>query len=245
MRHIRIRMASWVAPVTAVCFVIGGLLALQFTTQRKAGLPPRGGRSDALAEMLAYSQNQIDKQEEEIKQLRAQLNEYLEASTQREELFGLLKNQLTDYQIALGLVEVRGPGIVMSLDDSELAAQAKENREPFLVHDYDLWPVVNELRAAGAEAISVNRQRVVGNTAIRCAGAVLKINDVPVASPFVIKAIGDPDALAGALNIPGGIVEQFRASKFPVRVEIQKEITIEAVGVSPKLHHAQPVPLEK
>lgn len=244
--HLRMRMPSWVVPATAVCFVIGGLLAVQFTTQRKAGLlPTRYGRADMLAQILAASQGQTEKQEEEIKQLRAQLNELRQASTQREELFALLNKQVTQDQIAMGLTEVRGPGIIMTIDDSELASQVGENKEPFLLHDYDLWPVVNELHAAGAEAISINGQRLVGATAIRCAGPVLKINDAPVASPFIIKAIGDPQTLSGALSIPGGVIEQFRASKFPVKLETQKEITIEAVGVSPKFNYAKPVPPEK
>jgi uncharacterized protein YlxW (UPF0749 family) len=238
-------MPSWVPPATAVCFVIGGLLALQFTTQRKAGIPPRYGRADLLAQILAASQNQTEKQEEEIKQLRGQITDMRRTYTDSRGVLEVLNRQVNEDQIALGLVEVVGPGIVMTLDDSELAIQVGENRDPFLVHDYDLWPIVNELRAAGAEAISINGQRIVGATAIRCAGPVLKINDAPVASPFTIKAIGEPQALAGALTIPGGVIEQFRASKFPVKLETQKEIEVEAVGVSPKLKYAKPVPPEK
>jgi uncharacterized protein YlxW (UPF0749 family) len=245
VRHVRMKVPNWVPPATAVCFIIGGLLALQFTTQRKAGVPPRGPRADLLAQILAASQSQTEKQDEEIKQLRAQLNDLRQTSTNNQGILESLNRQVTQDQIALGLVEVEGPGIVMTLNDSELASQVGENRDPFLVHDYDLWPVVNELRAAGAEAISINGQRIVGATAIRCAGPVLKINDAPVASPFTIMAIGDPKALSGALSIPGGVLEQFQASKFPVKLETQGEIKIEAVGVSPKLKYAKAVPPEK
>lgn len=245
VRHIRMRMPSWVVPATAVCFVIGGLLALQFTTQRNAGLPPRGGRADVMAQMLVASQSEAEKQKEEIKELRAQLNELRQASTQREEVYALLNKQVMKDQVALGLVEVKGPGVVITIADSKLASEPGENKEPFLLHDYDLWPLVNELRAAGAEAISVNGQRIVGTTAIRCSGPVLKINDAPVTSPFTIKAIGDPDALSGAINIPGGVIEQLQAYKFPVKVETAKQILVEPVGVSPELRYASPVPPEK
>jgi uncharacterized protein YlxW (UPF0749 family) len=241
-RQIRMRMPSWVVPATSVCFVIGGLLALQFTSQRNAGLPPRGGRADVLAQILVASQSEADKQKEEIKQLRAQLNELRDVSTQAEKVNALLNKEVTKSQVALGLVEVSGPGVIIAIADSKLASEPGENKEPFLLHDYDLWPLVNELRAAGAEAISINGQRVVGATAIRCSGPVLKINDAPVTSPFTIKAIGDPDALAGAINIPGGVVEQLQAYKFPVKVQTQKDIIIEAVGVSPELRYAKPVP---
>ena len=180
--------------VTAVCFVIGALLALQFTTQRKTGSASRYARADVLAQELAARQSQVDRQETEIKDLRARLDEYRKAATTRDEVLALLNKQLIHDQVAMGLTEVHGPGIVMSLDDSTLARSGEENMGQFLVHDSDLWPLVNELRAAGAEAISINGQRVIGSTAIRCVGPVLKVNDVPVASPFAIKAIGDPAA---------------------------------------------------
>lgn len=246
MRQLRVRMPGWVGPATLVCFVIGGLLALQFTTQRNAGIPPRG-RADVLAQLLAASQSQADKQKGEINQLRGQLNELRRVSTQNQELNALLNKEVTRSQVALGLVPVKGPGIVMTLDDSEFAAATKssESQEPFLVHDYDLWPVVNELRAAGGEAISINGQRIVGTTAIRCVGPVLKINDAPVASPFIIKAIGDPEALAGALGIPGGVLERFHGMKFPAKIETQNEVRIEAVGVSAPMQYARPVPPER
>ena len=245
VRHMRVKMPSWVTSATAVCFVIGGLLALQFTTQRKAGIPGRYGRADLLAQMLASSQNESEKQKEEINKLRGQLSEYREASTKRQELLSLVNKELTDSQIALGLVEVKGPGVEITIDDSTLAGQAVEDKEPFLLHDYDLWPLVNELRSAGAEAMAINGQRIVGSTAIRCVGAVLNINEAPVASPFTIKAIGDPAALSGALTIPGGAVERLQAYKFPVKLKTVKELKIEALGVAPKFRYSQPVALEK
>ncbi len=220
---------------------IGGLLALQFTSQRKAGVSGRYGRADVLASMLAAAQGQIENQEKEIGELRAQRDEYRRAATEREELRRLLNKQLMHDQVALGLVAVKGPGIIMTIEDSELATEMAANKEPLLLHDYDLWPVVNELRAAGAEAISINGQRVAATTAIRCVGPVLKINDAPVTSPFTIKAIGDAAALAGALNTPGGVVEQFRALKFPVRIETRKEVTVEALSVTPQVRYAQPI----
>lgn len=238
---VKLHMPNWVSSVTAVCFVIGGLLALQFTSQRKAGVSGRYGRTDVLASMLAAAQSQIEKQEKEIAQVRQQRDEYRKAATQHEELRRLLNKQLMHDQVTLGLVAVKGPGIIMTVQDSELATEMAANKEPLLVHDYDLWPVVNELRAAGAEAISINGQRIAATTAIRCVGPVLKINDAPVTSPFVIKAIGDAAALAGALNTPGGVVEQFRALKFPVRIETSKEVTVEALSVTPQVRFAQPV----
>lgn len=246
--HIRRSSLTWVAPVTGVCFVIGALLALQFTTQRKTGASSGYGRADVLLQELKARQDQTDKQAEEIKGLRAQLDDFRRASTRSQrdrDVLALLNKQVTLDQMALGLVEVKGPGIVMTLDDSSIAKEPGENKEPFLVHDYDLWPVVNELRSANAEAISINDQRVVGTTAIRCVGLVVKINDIPVGAPYVIRAIGDPAALGSALNAPGGVIEQFTTSKFPVKLEKPKEIIIKATPLTPNFRWAKPVLPEK
>ena len=76
----------------------------------------------------------------------------------------------------------------------------------YIVHDNDLRNIVNELKNAGAEAISINGQRIVSTTAITCIGNVIKINDEKVTSPFVIKAIGFPERFE-TLSRSGGILD--------------------------------------
>ena len=70
--------------------------------------------------------------------------------------------------------------------------------------------MVNELRAAGAEAFAVNDQRIVATTAIRCVGPAIQVNSVPLTPPYKIRAIGDPATLSSALALPGGIAEQLK-----------------------------------
>lgn len=89
-------------------------------------------------------------------------------------------------RMATGALAVSGPGITISLDDS--GAVLEEER----VTDFDLQVVVNALWAAGAEAISINEQRLSASTAIRSAGSAILVNLTPLNPPYTISAIGDP-----------------------------------------------------
>ena len=82
-----------------------------------------------------------------------------------------------------------------------------------IVHDTDILEIVNVLRNAGAEAISINDQRIIATTPISCIGTVIKINDEKIGGPYVIRAIGNSDYLKTALDIPGGILKILESSR--------------------------------
>jgi uncharacterized protein YlxW (UPF0749 family) len=86
--------------------------------------------------------------------------------------------------------------------------------------------LVNELNAAGAEAISINGQRVISSTEIRQAGTHININTVEFAPPFEVKAIGDPKTLEGAVMMRGGIIEDIQNSEIAVTVTQEQNIKI-------------------
>jgi uncharacterized protein YlxW (UPF0749 family) len=90
-----------------------------------------------------------------------------------------------------------------------------------IVHDTDVLQVVNELFSAGAEAVSVNDLRVTNRVSFRCVGPTILVNDVKIASPIEIRAIGDPKTLLGAMNLPGGILAQFRQTD-PSMVQLER-----------------------
>ena len=87
--------------------------------------------------------------------------------------------------------------------------------------------VVNELKAAGAEAISVNDQRIISTSAIRCVGPVIQVNYQKVATPIVIKAIGNAQYLESAMNIKNGIVDLLKGTAgIGITVSRESEVTI-------------------
>ena len=96
-----------------------------------------------------------------------------------------------------------------------------------LVHYNDLLEVVNALNNAGAEAISINGQRIITTTAITCEGNVIKVNGEKISSPFAIKAIGSQGLLLGSMTMAGGYLSLMEDNGVIVNVKTVDDITIE------------------
>ena len=135
------------------------------------------------------------------------------------------KIELGNNTMALGLTEVVGQGVSITLSDGE-ATGTKLDVSSYLVHYSDLIEVINALRNAGAEAISINDERITNATAITCAGNIIKINNEKVGVPFVINAIGSPEKLYGAITMLGGYIDKLKDDGVNVKIEKQTSITI-------------------
>ena len=120
---------------------------------------------------------------------------------------------------------VKGEGIVITLNDGD-SSPKNSTRTDTIVHDSDVLTVVNELKAAGAEAICVNDQRIIATSAIRCVGPVIQVNYQKVAAPFEIKAIGNAQYLESAVNIKNGVVDMLKEFGVSVNVSREKEVKI-------------------
>jgi uncharacterized protein YlxW (UPF0749 family) len=122
-----------------------------------------------------------------------------------------------------GLTAVKGSGIVMTLNDA--AVPGEMALEDYIIHDSDIIPLLNELRMAGAEAISINGERVLGMTKTVCAGPTILINRSRYPVPFEFKAIGDPQVLYDALENSES-VGVLRLYDIRVEIRIEPELTI-------------------
>lgn len=120
------------------------------------------------------------------------------------------EEQIKNNNMLIGLTDVQGEGIIITLkDNTNVTADSlsiTDDVSYYLVHDGDLISIVNELKNAGAEAISINDQRIVSTTSITCQGNVISVNNEKVSSPFVIKAIGSSSYMNSALTRPGGLM---------------------------------------
>ena len=125
----------------------------------------------------------------------------------------------------IGLTEVNGPGVTVTLTDSKKDISSSLNPSDLVVHDLDVLSVINELKNAGAEAISINDQRLTPNSGIICGGNIIDINGEKVGAPFIIKAIGLPEQLA-ALNRPGGYLATLKEYNIGVEFKKSNNITI-------------------
>jgi len=234
----------------AIWLVVGLLLGMAFKEQtriRTAELP--SARLPDLARAYVQEKRSNAMLEEEIRQLRQRINELESAFISGTKQAQVLSQSLQEAKMLAGLLEVEGPGIELILQDSKKRPSSDSPEllpELYTIHDYDLLRVVNELRQAGAEAISINGQRIVASTAIRCTGPVVFINDVKMASPFVVLAIGDPKTLIGALEMPGGALADLK-SVDPEMVKIRRldTVRIPAYSGSTQFRYARPVTTEE
>ena len=154
---------------------------------------------------------------EETRQAAANSNE--EDSKNEEEI----KNN----QKLLGLTDVSGQGIIIRLDENrDVNIDEVVNINSYLIHEEDLLYIVNELFNAGANAVSINGQRIVSSTSILCDGNIIRINGKMVGVPITIRAIGYPERLDYALTRPGGYLDIMANDGIVVSVEKSEKIDI-------------------
>lgn len=209
--------------IALVFIVLGFMLSVQYkTTERQRSI--RMERVEDLSERLKIM-------EAENKQLLSELDN-LRAGNQSNPVDERMK-------LMAGTTDVEGSGVEIILDDSNIAKKANENPNLYIIHDEDLLRVLNELRAAGAEAISLNDQRIVAMSEVRCAGPTVSVNNVRSAPPYVIKAIGAPKTLMSALRLRGGVVETFEFWGIQVKIKSDDKIHIPALKVPRSFEYAK------
>lgn len=163
----------------------------------------------------------LEETELKLEQIRLQVTEHSGADSS-------IEAQIKNNNKLLGLTEVKGPGIIIKLDDNREVdvEEALVNPSLLIVHEGDLLQIINELFNAGADAISINGKRIVNTTAILCDGNIIRINDEMVGVPIEIKAIGYPERLYYALNRTQGYLDIMKRDGVIVSTEKKEEITI-------------------
>ena len=200
------------------------LLVGQFKTVSYSEEIVQGKRETQLSEELINLKSKYDELEQNYKKAQTIVEEYQNNASTNNELITSMKEKINNYSLLAGVTDVKGEGIVITLTDG--AQTVDSSNENVLVHDSDLLTVVNELRAAGAEAISINDQRIISTSSIRCVGPVIQVNYQKVSTPFVIKAIGKSEYLESAMNIKKGVVDLLKGYGVGVTVERKSNITI-------------------
>lgn len=144
----------------------------------------------------------------EIEENRARIEELLELREDKAELEKEVEAKLLAdlklYSQAGGFVDMEGPGVEITMDDATREVEPWEDPSYLLIHDLDILTVVNDLKTAGAEVISVNGQRIIDSSSITCSGYTVRINNRVYSKPYVIRAIGDGSRMSAALIGPGG-----------------------------------------
>ena len=231
---------TWWATLFLLCAILGAMLGLSVRTQQVV-------RNTVAATSASISQKQVDDLQRTIKAQQdrvATLEQAIAGGTGQKQA---LLDDLKSAKFAAGLTSVQGPGVVVTLNDSKkpyTGMLPPGFAPPNIIHDTDINSVINELKQAGAEVVSINDQRLVATSAVRCAGPTVYVNNTQEATPFVIKAIGDAKTLQSALNIPGGEADSINHfDKDMLSIQVSKHLVVPAYSgvIQPK--YAVPVPV--
>ena len=175
------------------------------------------------SEVLKYKEK-YDNRYNDLERVQQELEDERKKSTQNDGELEKKEEQIKVGNKIIGLSEVNGPGVIITLTDSKKDATNVLDPSSLLVHDADVLAIINELKNAGAEAICINDQRIVPTSGIICGGNIIQINGEKVGAPFVIKAIGLPEQLMGALTRQNGYIDILK--KASVEVDLKKTNSI-------------------
>lgn len=217
------------AAIALVCIVLGFMLAVQFRTTQDIKSTVPFQRIEDISQRLAQTEKERDALLEEVQSLRKSSNKEV------------LSKEIENVKMGAGVTPLKGPGVVVTIDDSKRQSKTGENPNLYLIHDDDILKVINELWAASAEAISINEQRLIASSEIRCAGPTLSVNNTRYSPPYEITAIGDPKNLENALKMRGGVVETLQFWGIQVSIKKLDEVNIPGYKGTFRFEYAHPV----
>ena len=222
------KVISLVLGLMCVLLTYGIIIQVR-TTNSTGSTVSTNAEANELRDAVLKQKEKYDNLLERLENAEKQLEEERTNATQNNGELSELENAIKEGNKALGLTEVKGKGVIVTLDDNKDISLDSWYFDPnlLLIHDTDIINVVNELKNAGAEAISINDQRIVTTSAIQCDGNVIKINGTKIGAPFIIKAIGFPESLVSVGRV-GGYLDIIEENRF-VTATIEKsedDITI-------------------
>ncbi|WP_338315269.1 DUF881 domain-containing protein [Streptomyces bohaiensis] len=213
--------------VAALLFVLGLGLAVQIRAAGEDGAL-RGARPEDLVRILSDLDERTKRLDEERGTLERQRTELESSSDQAEEARRQNRERELQLGVLAGTVAATGPGIEVRISDPQQAVGADR-----------LLDAVQELRAAGAEALQINGVRVVASTSFVDDADRVLVDGEPVERPFRVDVIGRPQDLEPALNIPGGVVQSLDKEGATVTVNRPDEVTVDALRSAEPPDYAQ------
>lgn len=226
---------QWALVVVGV--ILGIMLAYQFRVTREIQSTEPVQRAQQLAAQVSQIKKERDNLQAQVDDLRARLDKVSNTLQTSE-----LKEDLDQARIMAGVAELSGPGVEVTLNDSNFSLKPGDNPNLYVLHDEDVLRVLNEIRAAGAEAVSINGQRLLATTEVRCTGPTIVLNkNKRLAPPYVITAIGNPDTLESSLKMKGGVAETLQFWGIQVTVKKLPQVTVPAYSGAIKFDYAKAV----
>ena len=224
MKKFKLKFRADITAVTIVvfivCIVLVGVMLMQFRTVEQTDITEiENMRESELREALVDWKTKYEEVDSQLAEVNERIEEYKKTINDNEASSELVDEELKESNILVGKTDVYGPGVIVTLN----------NTSDFQYIAEDLIELVNELRNAGAEAISINGIRVLANTDLvdLFDYSVIGINLQRIESPYVVKAIGDKEYMSSVLNLKGsGFVDRYNTLGRSVSLEIENRVEI-------------------
>lgn len=241
------KTASAQIAIGFVCLAAAFMLTLQIKStvlNKAASTDETAGRQDLLVQ-LRQEREKNDNLVDQIMEYKEELQAFQDEAVQSSDYSQALAGQLEKAEILAGLTDLTGSGVIVTMSDSRNNAQGNIDTSMSVIHDEDLLRVINELADADAEAISVNDERILSTSEVRCAGSTVSINNNRYSEPYVIKAIGDPVNLENAIMMRDGIYDTLTYYGIEMSVEKVNSLQINAYKGTKTYKFAKPVKKEE
>lgn len=210
-----------------VCFVLVISIVVQMKTvksmQKTVGTTL--SKNTELIDEVLRSQEEYNMLRSELEKAEAKLEIIRTQAVSGSEEDTDFEKELKENNSLLGLTEIKGEGIIIKLDDNRKVEGDEINVSQYLVHEEDLLHVINELYNAGAEAVSINGNRIVSTTSVLCDGNIIRVNGKIITVPITIKAICSK-SIYNTLIRPQGYLQLMANEGVVVNIESSDEITI-------------------
>ena len=181
--------------VILCAFILGILIAIYIKTLNPQKVYITLEEKKNLEHKIEIENKQIEKLRNIKLEYEKDLEAYEQKSLNEKSVKELMEYELSYLKDVTGESKVIGDGIIITIKDSE-------NPNELIVHDIDILRIVNDLKKAGAIAISINGERLLTLSKIKCSGSTIKVNDTTYGQPFIIKAIGDLNTLKASVISP-------------------------------------------
>lgn len=204
--------------ISIMAFILVCVMFMQFKVVNETDIAQiESMREDELEEAITEWKEKFQEANKKLSETNKKIKEYREKLESNAETSELVNKELKDARKNFGLTEVSGEGIIITLTDTDKTTYDAD----------DLLDLINELRAAGAEAISINDERIVNiSDIVNISTRYIMVNSNKISSPYIIKAIGDRTYLKSALTIKNGYIDIKQKNEYEIKVEEKTNIKI-------------------
>ncbi len=209
-----------VITIAIACFALMTIMFMQFKVVNETDITSiETMREEELRTELADWKEKYNEAEEQYEEKKSKLAEYKQNEQSAEQSSKLVEQELEKVNLYLGKTDVQGPGIIITLDDSK--------NNDYKITAEDLLIIVDYLKSAGAESISINEERIINTSDIVYVNeSIIRVNQQRIFSPYIIKAIGDSSYLASTLIGNGGYADELKKWGFDVKINKDDKISI-------------------